>query len=141
MYCPYCCYGFVKAYNGEANLAKHKVHCRPHGPQRTTYLEEGKNVIRFKEFEKMQKLPFCIYADFETINKKVDNIEYIDDDDDGGETSGTKMKTNHQVSGFTFYTASNYFPTNRVTYRKKDAGEVFFEKDSRRKETNIANII
>ena len=90
------CYGFMKAYNGEANLAKHKVHCRPHGPQRTTYLEEGQNVIRFKKFEKMQKLPFCIYADFETINKKVDNIEYIDDDDGGN--SGTNKKTIKSVA-------------------------------------------
>ena len=108
MYCPYCCYEFQKEYNDEANLAKHKVHRRPHGPQRTTYLEEGENIIRFKEFDKMQKLPFCIYADFETINKKIDNIEYIDDDDGGN--NGTKMKTNHQVSGFTFYTALYLLP-------------------------------
>ena len=124
VHCPYCCYGFRKDRNGEANLAKHKKHCRPHGGQRTTYLEEGENKIQFKEWEKMQKLPFTIYADFETINKKVDNTEYIDDDAD----SGTKMKTNHQVSGFTFYTVSDYFPTNRVTYRGEDAGEVFLKK-------------
>ena len=35
VFCPYCCYGFVKSRNGEFNLATHKLHCRSYGAQRT----------------------------------------------------------------------------------------------------------
>ena len=119
VYCPYCCYGYVKSRHGDFNLANHKVHCRPHGPQRTQYLPEGENFVEFKEFRKMQKMPFTIYADFECLNTSIgDDILY----------SGMNLKTNHEVSGFTFYTVSDYFPPNIVSYRGEDAGQVFLEK-------------
>ena len=46
VFCPYCCC------------------CQIYGPQRTDILKEGKNIIKFKEIQKMQKLSFCINADF-----------------------------------------------------------------------------
>lgn len=112
------------------------VHCRSHGAQRTSYLPEGENFIQFNEKKKMQKLPFCIYSDFETINKKVDNSEYLDDDEEqtSSSSSGMRKKTNHQVSGFTFYTVSDYFPPNCVSYRGEDADKVFLENIQAEKE-------
>ena len=77
LFCPYCCYGFRKNRNGRNNLAEHKIHCRPHGAQRTKFLQEGENFIQFSDYEKMQELPFCIYADFETINKEVKDLSLI----------------------------------------------------------------
>merc|ERR1712215_90656 len=59
VFCPYCCYGYCTDRNGKRNLAEHRLRCRPHGAQRTKYLPEGENIIQFKEFEKMQKVPFC----------------------------------------------------------------------------------
>ena len=130
LYCPYCCYGFVKRKNGKNNLAEHKMYCRPHGAQRTKFLPKEENFIEFNDYEKMQKLPFCIYADFEAINKEVEeknsNIHY--DENGGPLNSGSELKTNHAVSGFTFCTVSPYFPPNIVTYRAPDAGKVFLEK-------------
>ena len=130
VFCPYCCYGYVKCRNGEKNLAEHKIHCRPHGAQRTKFLQKGENFTEFNDYEKMQELPFCIYADFETINKEVEDINYIIEHDQNCDpiNSGTELKTNHQVSGFTFHTVSRYFPSNTVTYRNPDAGKVFLEK-------------
>ena len=66
VFCPYCCYGFRKDRNGLENLRKHKLNCEAYGPQRTELPKE--NWIFFKEITKMQKIPFCIYADFETLN-------------------------------------------------------------------------
>ena len=130
VFCPYCCYGFRKNRNGKNNLAEHKIHCRPHGAQRTKFLPKGENFVQFNDFEKMQELPFCIYADFETINKKVEGTNSAIDYDENLEpvNSGTELKTNHQVSGFTFHTVSPHFPQHTVTYRNSDAGEVFLEK-------------
>ena len=130
LFCPYCCYGFCKNANGKNNLAEHKIHCRPNGAQRIKFLPEGENFIQFNDFEKMQELPFCIYADFETINKEVEDsnfkIEY--DESINPVNCGKELKTNHQVSGFTFHTVSPHFPSHTVTYRNHDAGKVFLEK-------------
>jgi hypothetical protein len=55
----------VKKRNGKNNLAEHKIYWCPHGAQRTKFLPKEANFIQFNDYEKMQKLPFCIYADFE----------------------------------------------------------------------------
>ena len=121
VFCPYCCYGFRKSCNGKRNLAEHKIHCREHGPQRTQYLKKDGNFIEFNEFEKMQRVPFTIYADFEAINRKIHGC------DPNPEQSNTNKKTHHEASGFTILTVSPYYPTNRITYRGRDAGKVFLE--------------
>ena len=129
VFCPYCCYGFHTNRNGKRNLAEHKVYCRPHGAQRTKYLPKDDNFIQFKDYEKMQKVPFCIYADFETINRVVDSKSVLNYDENFDPiNSGMERKTNHEVSGFTFYTVSSHFAPNRVTYRGPDADKVFLTK-------------
>ena len=50
------------------------------------------------------------------------------DRNDNPLNSGMTIKTQHQVSGFTTYTVSPYFPPHKVTYRGADAGEVFKHK-------------
>ena len=136
VFCPFCCYGFCKNRNGKKNLAEHKIYCRPYGAQRTKFLPKGENFIQFNDFEKMQELPFCIYADFETINKKVEDPNFVIEYDENLDpiNSGTELKTNHQVSGFTFHTVSRYFTSNTVTYRNPDAGKVFLEMIDQEKE-------
>ena len=78
----------------------------------------------------MQKLPFCIYSDFETINAEHVKVksDVVFDANDNPLNSGMTIKKQHQVSGFTFYTVSPYFPPNKMTYRGPDAGEVFIHK-------------
>ena len=73
VFCPYCCYGFCKNWNGVENLRKHKILCAPYGAQRTQIPEE--NFIYFKENTKMLKLPFIIFSDFETLNTKLESCE------------------------------------------------------------------
>ena len=72
----------------------------------------------------MQKVPFCIYADFETLNVKAEDTEDVFEYDENWDPldSGCEIKTNHQERGFTFYTVSDYFENKTVTYRGLDAG-------------------
>ena len=103
---PYCCYGFVKCRNGIENLRKHKLHCEEYGPQRTEMPKE--TFIHFKELTKMQKLPFTIYADFETLNVKLQGFE-------PGSKSYTEKKTQHvcrheKTRDFATKSRGNYFP-------------------------------
>ena len=71
----------------------------------------------------MQKAPFVIIADFETFNVKCDDIEDVfdfqfDHNFDPVE-AGCEIKTNHEESGFSFYSVSDYFGTNFKRYRGK----------------------
>ena len=52
----------------------------------------------------MQKIPFCIYANFETLNTKVESCE---------PNKGTEEKTIHEVSGFSYVVISPYYPTKK----------------------------
>ena len=128
VFCPFCCYGFLRHKNGEENLKNHKVFCENNGAQRTKYLSEPNNYIEFDDFEKQQKIPFCIYADFETLNTNAkdknvgDNIE---------------LKTEHVPSGFTFYTASPYFAPRKVTYRGFNAAQIFLKEILKEKDRII----
>ena len=47
----------------------------------------------------MQRPPFCIYADFETINKRSEITKLIDEDENSNPMKcGTELKMNHKVS-------------------------------------------
>ena len=96
---------------------KHLEVCAPYGAQRTKLPQD--NWIYFKEITKMMKIPFSIYADFETLNTKVDSCE---------PNKGTEEKTIHEASGFNYVVISPYYPTKRETYRGPDAGKVFLER-------------
>ena len=111
VFCPYCCYRFGKKRNGKRSLTQHKIYCRPYGAQRTKFLPIGENIIKFNYHSKMQRPPFCIYADFETINKRIEITKLIDEDENSNPMKcGTELKMNHKVSGFTFHRVSPYFP-------------------------------
>ena len=103
-------------------MNNHKVHCMEYGPQKIMLPSEGENIIKFTQFGKMQKLPFCIYADFECINKKIQGSE------SNPNNAFTNKDTIHEVCGFTFYTVSPYFKPNIVTHRGSDTGKAFLEK-------------
>ena len=63
--------------------------------------------------------PVAIYADFETVNKKLHGCAPQDT------SSYTDKKTLHEVSGFTYTVISPFFQNKVKTYRGEDAGEVF----------------
>jgi hypothetical protein len=62
-YCNYCLHGFVR----EDLLLDHEPHCSKHGPQKIKLPDEENNILRFTEVQKQLKVPFVIYADFESI--------------------------------------------------------------------------
>lgn len=65
-FCPYCLQGFIR----EELLHKHQVYCSTNEPQRVVLPTQTDNILQFKDFEKELKVPFVIYADFETLNLK-----------------------------------------------------------------------
>ena len=67
-FCEYCLHGFVR----EDLLLEHEPHCSKNGPQKIKLPDEGHDVLYFKDIQKQLKVPFTIYADFESILMKCD---------------------------------------------------------------------
>lgn len=65
-YCRRCLYGFTK----QNLLDAHRPYCNQFDFQKLNYPEKGNDVVEFKNFQNQIRISFCIYADFECINKK-----------------------------------------------------------------------
>ena len=68
-FCPHCLHGFIR----QDLLDEHIIHCMHFGLQHTELPREGspKSILKFDQYNKMQRVPFCIYADFECFSEPV----------------------------------------------------------------------
>ena len=83
------------------------------------------------------KHPVAIYADFETINVKIEGCKA------DPTISNTNKKTIQKCSGYSYKVVSPYFPNKVKTYRGEDAGEVFLRNilEEEKKIFKMLNII
>ena len=70
-YCQYCLHVFIR----EDLLQDHKPRCLQHGPQRIELPDEENAFLYFKDYHKQFKVPFAIYADFESLTAKIDLVQ------------------------------------------------------------------
>lgn len=69
-FCMYC----LQCFSSERVLNDHSENCIIlNGKQAIRMPEEGKNTLQFQNTNKKIKVPFVIYADFESITEKVVN--------------------------------------------------------------------
>ena len=110
-FCTYCLHGF----SSEILLMQHKLLYEKHGAQ-CTELPSGKDkFMTFKNWGKMLKVPFVIYADFECILSPLQN---------------GKNKTHlHEPCGYSYLVISALDEAQRevVCYRGDDVVEHFFD--------------
>jgi hypothetical protein len=66
-YCRYCLHGFIR----EDLLQEHEPHCCQQGAQRIELPNEDNASLYFKDYHKQLKVPFVIYADFESVTAKI----------------------------------------------------------------------
>jgi len=64
----------IHVFSSETLLENHRNDCLgiEDKPQRTAMPEEGKNIIKFINLYKHMRVPFIIYADFESLNIPVE---------------------------------------------------------------------
>lgn len=81
------------------------------------------NILKFTNFEKQLKVPFCIYADFESLLKPVHHNEPKNNQ------SFTVKTYEHDPYSFAYYIKCSFDDSNSklVTYRGLDAPEKFIE--------------
>ena len=68
-YCRHCLHGFIR----EDLLQEHEPHCCQHGAQHIELPNEDNASLYFKDYHKQLKVPFVIYADFESVTAKIDS--------------------------------------------------------------------
>jgi len=118
-YCNYCLHDFTR----QDLLEGHEPHCRKNGPQKIRMPSDDNDILYFKDVHKQLKVPFVIYADFESILIPCTQ-ENLNDD-----VSYTQKTHELQASGFCYIVVSDVedFNAPPVVYRGENAVENFLE--------------
>ena len=104
-YCMNCLHGFIR----QDLLDKHREVCTKHGAQRLSFPED--TAVKFKSIAKQQRVPFCIYADFECCTVKQEGDKY----------------QHHEPNSFAYKVVSEYEQCDPVLYRGDNVVETFFD--------------
>ncbi|CAB3990348.1 Gastrula zinc finger [Paramuricea clavata] len=103
-YCRYCLHGFIR----EDILQEHEPHCCQHGAQRIELWNEHNASLYFKDYHKQLKVPFVIYADFESVTAKIDSVS------PNPTKSSTGKYQHHQPCGFSYVVVSEARKYNKL---------------------------
>ena len=139
----FICIRCFKYFTFESTFKKHEEICKNIDFIKTL-VPKPETFIEFKNYKKMIKVPFVIYADFETINKKKYQCNYCSELFDNPtkiENHNCNKKNNEIIKtkkyqelipcGFSFYVHGIMDPEIKFPvelYRGPDAAKVFCEK-------------
>ena len=118
-FCEYCLHGFIR----EDLLLDHEPHCSKHGPQKIKLPNEDNDVLYFMDVQKQLKVPFVIYADFESYLVKCDQQPL------NPSISFTQKTQERKPSGFCYTVVSEVenYDTPPIVYRGEDAVDTFLD--------------
>ena len=111
-------------------LNKHKDYCGQYEAVKIDMPEKG-TMLKFKNYQRSEKVPFIVYADFESYIKPLHSC------DPNPEGSYTKKYQKHVPSNFCYYIKSfddEVYAPKLVSYTGEDAAQKFvkvLEKDIR----------
>ncbi|XP_065662849.1 uncharacterized protein LOC136085468 [Hydra vulgaris] len=107
-YCRNCLLG----YNSEEALSNHKLYCNTHDSVRIELPQQG-STMQFNQYNKSMRIPFVIYADFESFIKPINTCTPNPNE------SYTKKYQKHLPSSFCYYIKcfdENYYKGKLVTF-------------------------
>ena len=113
----YFCTRCLNAFGSEKTLQTHLEYCQNHDHQHHVYPEPDKNdVVYFNQYHKLHKIPFVVYADFESFIEPIDNKI----------GKGTVQYQKHTPSGFCYTIKcmdEKIYEGKTVLYTMKEEGE------------------
>jgi len=119
----FICQLCLHACSSQIILDKHLETCRLHGAQRIKMPNEENKILHFKKIEAQERLPFVIYADFESILEQKETVE--------GDTmrSWTENYLTHIPCSFAIHTVSTdkRFYSEPKVYFGEDSAEKFID--------------
>ena len=120
-YCPRC----INHFTTQEKLATHKEYCSAHEAVKIEMPGEG-TTLSFKNYNRSMRVPFIVYADFESFIKPIDTCE------PNPKNSYTKQYQKHTPSSFCYYIKcfdDEVYYQNPVTYtattENEDVAQIF----------------
>ena len=120
-YCPRC----INHFTTQEKLATHKEYCSAHEAVTIEMPGEG-TTLSFKNYNRSMRVPFIVYADFESFIKPIDTCG------PNPENSYTKQYQKHTPSSFCYYIKcfdDEVYYQNPVTYtastENEDVAQIF----------------
>lgn len=132
----FICEGCLIFFSTECQLQRHQTHdCgKVRAILPTTSIkvnkygeQEQENVLQFESFEKQLKIPFVVYADFESLQKP---IVCIENTEKNNENSYSVKCFEHEPYAFAYYIKCCYDDSlsKFEIYRGRNAAQVFMNK-------------
>ena len=131
----FICRRCLNPFNTEYSMNKHIEYCSSHETVKVEMPKEG-TALAFNHFFKSMKVPFVVYADFESFTQKLNTTQ------PNPGSSYTKQYQKHTPSGFCYYIKcfdDKVYKQDPVIYTKQsedeDIAQIFvdrLEKDVRR---------
>ena len=123
----FICRRCLNSFNSEGSLAKHTDYCSSHEAIKIEMPQEG-STLKFENFVRSMRVPFVVYADFESFTHKLDTSQ------PNPECSYTKQYQKHIPSGFCYYIKcfdDSVYNQDPVMYTKQskdeDVAQIFVE--------------
>ena len=107
----------------QESLSKHQEYCNEYEVVKIVLTEKG-TMLKYKNYHKSEKVPFIVYADFESYIKPMQPC------DPNPESSYTKQYQKHEPSSFCYYTKcfdDGVYQPKLVSYTGEDAAQKFAE--------------
>ena len=113
-YCKYC----DSSFQSEESLQKHEEYCSSHKAVKVKMPKKG-TMLDFKNYQRSMRVPFVVYADFESFTKPISTCSPSDDE------SYTMQYQKHEPCSYCYYIKcfdDEIFPPilRRYTITKKD---------------------
>ena len=121
----YYCMRCLNPFHSQESLDKHLEYCSTHEAVKIEMPGEG-TILSFKNYNRSMRVPFIVYADFESFIKPIDTCE------PNPENSYTKQYQKHTPSSFCYYIKcfdDEVYSPNPVTYTastdNEDVAQIF----------------
>ena len=120
----YFCKRCLNPFNSQKALDKHEEYCGNHEAVKINMPEKG-TMLKFKNYHRGEKVPFVIYADFESCIKSIHTCDL------NPKSSYTKQYQKHEPISFYYYIkcfdSKVYLPIKERSYTGKNAEQVFLK--------------
>ena len=120
----YFCMRCLNPFNNQKALDKHEEYCSNHEAVKIIMPKKG-TMLRFENYHRGERVPFVIYADFESCIKSIDTC------DPNPKNSYTKQYQKHEPISFYYYIKSFdsevSLPIKERSYTGKNAEQVFLK--------------
>ena len=118
----YFCLRCFNSFWCQKALNTHEEYCNEYEAVKIQLPKKG-TMLEFKNYHRLEKVPFLVYADFESFIKPLDTCEL------NSEGSYTKQYQKHEPSSFCYYIKcfdNEVYEPKLVSYTGEDAAQKFW---------------